>query len=54
MGQVIYLFFEEVTLRWFQFQIIFSMSVEYDTIGVGAPPPSVRTQLDHLGRSNSR
>ena len=31
MGQVIYLFFEEATLGWFQFQIIFLKSVEYDT-----------------------
>ena len=30
MGQVIYLFFEEATLGWFQFQIIFLKSVEHD------------------------
>ena len=34
MGQVVYLFFKETTLQWFQFQFILSKSVEYDTQSV--------------------
>ena len=55
MGQVTYLFFEEATLGWFQFQIIFlKVSRIQHAIDVSVPLPSVKTQLGHLGRSNSR
>ena len=30
MGQIVYLFSEEIALQWLQFQIILSKSVEYD------------------------